>query len=99
MSTDAGEMFPQETLSTAAVKRMEKIITHFKNEFGKRCSWEDIPKLADGSDKERDKVLISTFGFCVKQLINDAGMLEQAKAIPELESLAQTAEEFKRHLR
>jgi hypothetical protein len=98
MDTNEPELIPQGELDSATVKNMERMIERFKKEFDKRCNWEDAPRPVDTSDKERDKVIISTLGLCMKHLINDNAMLKQAKAIPELESLAETAEEFKKNL-
>ena len=98
MDTNEAGFIPQGELDRTTVKNMEKMIERFKKEFGSRCSWADVPSPVDNSDKEQDKVIIATLGLCMKHLMNDNAMLEQAQAIPELASLAQTAEEFKKNL-
>ena len=98
MNADDTGFIPPDGLNEEAVKRIEQTIARFKKEFGKRCNWADVPRPVDNSDRERDKALISAFGFCVKQLMNDPAMLQRAKMIPELASLSQTAEEFKRNI-
>ena len=92
------ELLPQERLTQASVKRIKSIIEVFKKEFQDKCNWDEVPQLADKSDKELDKALISTFGFFVKHLIKDDVMLQQAKKIPELESLALTAEQLQSNI-
>ncbi|MCP4714025.1 MAG: hypothetical protein GY868_02825 [Deltaproteobacteria bacterium] len=83
-----------EELSDEAVKNMEAIIDAFKTEFGESCSFDDVPRPSDSSPEEQVKALISTFGLCVKHLMSDAALLERAKKIPQLESIAFTAEQL-----
>ena len=85
----------QDRLTQDSVIRIKAIIEVFRKEFQDQCNWEELPQPEDQSDEQRDKALISTFGFFVQHLIKDDAMLQQAKKIPELEILAFTAEQFK----
>ncbi len=95
----SSDMFaaPPGELTPEAIDSMQKIILRFKKEFGRRCNWDDEPKPLDASDAERNKALITTMGLCVKHLLADPAMLQQAKEILELSGIAHTAEMLKQN--
>ena len=92
------ESILQERLTPDSVKRIKATIEVFRKEFPDQCNWDGLPQPEDQSDEQRDKVLISTFGFLVQNLIDDDEMLQQARKNPELKGLAITAEQLKANM-